>query len=112
MIEDRLKASLKYDAINGNDFERGVVIFQIKEAIHAIEILRDLVAQQVEEIGWQFKENKRLRDVLSKLPDEDEIEDIIIEIANAYHVKGRLCIMGHNFPSLAKAIVKRIGVEG
>jgi len=39
-IEDRLMASLKFDAISGDEFERGVVASQIKEAIAEIKRLR------------------------------------------------------------------------
>ena len=39
-IEDRLKASLKYDVVNGDSFEKSVLIRQIKEAIETIERLR------------------------------------------------------------------------
>ena len=40
-IEDRLKASLKYDALNGDSFEKGVVERQIAEAIQEIRQLRN-----------------------------------------------------------------------
>lgn len=39
-IEDRLRASLKYDAINGDTSERFIVSSQIREAINEIENLR------------------------------------------------------------------------
>jgi len=39
-IEDRLTASLKYDAINGDASERAVVESQIREAIKVIKELR------------------------------------------------------------------------
>lgn len=42
-IEDRLAASLKYDAINGDSFERTIMAKQIREAIAEIKMLRAIV---------------------------------------------------------------------
>jgi len=41
MIEDRLAATLRHDAVNGDSHERNIVAQQIKEAIATIKDLRD-----------------------------------------------------------------------
>ena len=63
-IEDRLKASLKYDVINGDDFEKSVLVSQIKEAIETIEKLRiegnngriKTTNKGAEKMSWNKKE--------------------------------------------------------
>jgi len=45
-IEDRLEASLKMDAINGDPFERTIVAKQIREAIAEIRKLRKEVVNE------------------------------------------------------------------
>ena len=45
-IENRLEASLKFDAINGDSYERGVVASQIREAILEIRKLREEIKQE------------------------------------------------------------------
>ena len=49
-IEDRLMASLKFDAISGDEFERGIVVSQIKEAIAEIKRLRVALLETVREV--------------------------------------------------------------
>ena len=41
LIEDRLQATIRADAINGDEFERSVVTLQIEEAIDELRRLRE-----------------------------------------------------------------------
>jgi hypothetical protein len=68
-IKDRLTASLKYDAINGDERERAVVASQIKEAIAALAEKDEIIENKSRVIvGWEnhvFKKdgyNKKLLD--------------------------------------------------
>jgi hypothetical protein len=44
-IRDRLEATLKMDAINGDSFERAIVASQIREAITEITVLFQEIAR-------------------------------------------------------------------
>jgi len=70
------------------------------------EILQELVKQQVEEIDWQFKENERLRNILSELPDEGEIKETI----EVYGVDmgDHLYVSNERLDAFAKALARRI----
>jgi len=54
MIEDRLAATLKYDAVNGDSYERNIVAQQIKEAIATIKDLRRQLDDCLNLSGKQF----------------------------------------------------------
>jgi hypothetical protein len=58
-IKDRLAASLKYDAINGDERERAVVASQIKEAIAAL-------AEKEREIIQLMSDAQRDANIISK----------------------------------------------
>jgi regulator of replication initiation timing len=58
-IEDRLRASLNFDAINGDQFERSVVTRQVNEAIEELDRLR--------------AENERLRKEVVNYEKRDEV---------------------------------------
>lgn len=44
LIEDRLAASLRFDAFNGNSMERSIAIGQVREAVQELRALRPLIA--------------------------------------------------------------------
>ena len=52
LIEDRLMGSIRYDAVNGSSFERGVVKAQMKEAANELRAMRFELTQLRTERDW------------------------------------------------------------
>jgi hypothetical protein len=66
-IKDRLAASLKYDAINGDVYERAVVASQIKEAIAALAEKDKTIKAQAEYNTLELARIAQLQDQIAAL---------------------------------------------
>jgi len=70
-IENRLEASLKFDAINGDSYERSVVASQIREAILEIRKLRKEIIKEATDESYprDWRKERKMDDAYSSIPE-------------------------------------------